>query len=74
VAAASLTGKIVSGDVDYSFGYKHPPGDSCKEFQSNVIVVEAKKRSTFDAGLGQVLCYMGKLSNTSLTALCWYLY
>jgi hypothetical protein len=70
VVAEILADKIVSGDVDYIFGYKDPSGDPHKEFESNVIVIEAKKKSTFDAGLGQVLCYMGKPFNTSLTALC----
>jgi hypothetical protein len=44
VTAQCPGGKYVSGDIDYVFGYEHAEGKA--QFESNIIVVKAKKKST----------------------------
>jgi hypothetical protein len=51
---------VVSGDADYVLGYdfKHPHATKA-QFESSMIVVEAKKNITFAGGIAQAAIYMG---------------
>jgi hypothetical protein len=52
--------RVVSGDADYVLGYDfmHPHATK-SQFESSMIVVEAKKNITFAAGIAQAAIYMG---------------
>ncbi len=58
-ALNSVTQQVVSGDADYVLGYDpfNPLGP--KQFESCSIIVEAKRKVTFEAGLAQATAYMG---------------
>jgi hypothetical protein len=66
-AECQETGKFVCGDVDYVLGYEpgYPTTSGPQQVESSIIVVEAQKTTTFDAGIGQVVSYMGTLSMTT---------
>ena len=64
--ARTTKGKTVTGDVDYALGYEAEDGPGTKNaFESTLIVVEAKKKITFDAGLAQCASYLGTPSKPS---------
>ena len=66
VIARTTKGEIVTGEVDYALGYEAEDGPGTKNaFESMSIVVEAKRKVTFDAGLAQCASYLGTPSKPS---------
>jgi len=65
VIARTITGDVVTGDVDYVLGYEAEYPEPLKEqMESTLVVVEAKKVPTFESGLAQCTSYLGTAPNS----------
>jgi hypothetical protein len=60
VAHCSEPNKVISGNADYALGYE--PGvllETKPRLESSMVIVEAKKKITFETGIAQAVTYMG---------------
>src|SRR5436190_7068114 len=61
VAHCRQPNKVVSGNADYALGYEPQQLlETRPRLESSMIIVEAKRKITFETGIAQAVIYMGK--------------